>query len=413
MLTIRKLFYSLNYNNVVIFDTMSPMVQLSSLNYYVKELKYLPHPKYLFLFFESRLRGANISYVPEHNGNSMNPSFKWIKTTAEYLNGNVHEFHKQEGGPDDADVQLARNVSYGSFSEFMTFFVTAPEICRILVPRGRPMNAVELMVMPFSWQVWTLLLLVLSLAEAVRHVWPELFKNDPILLVVCGFERYNLHEAGRWEKIVLHSLIILMFFMTNAFETKIISLMVNKPSVQTATKLEDFDKYGLKFRFNTSDHPQSVHHRVIGNYVVHGENVNIYDNEPGVAMYVHQELADAVPRLSHDFVQGQTWFVVLDEVYFEAIQVHRTAYRCQYLNIFKFTHVALHEAGVLDFWMRQYVDYYARRIVGIKPLGAVENGNFLVFDDMLLAWIILGIGYCLSFAGLLAELMVIKLLLKR
>ncbi|KAL1402941.1 hypothetical protein pipiens_005863 [Culex pipiens pipiens] len=199
----------------------------------------------------------------------MDPSFKWIKTTAEYLNGNVHEFHRQEGGPEDADVQLARNVSYGSFSEFMTFFVTAPEICRILVPRGRPLNAVELMVMPFSWHVWTLLLFVLSLAEAVRHVWPELFKNDPILLAVCGFERHNLHEAGRWEKIFLHSLIILMFLMKNAFETKIISLMVDKPSLQTATKLEDFDKYGLKFRYNLSEHPQSVNHTVIGKYVVH------------------------------------------------------------------------------------------------------------------------------------------------
>ncbi|EDS31537.1 conserved hypothetical protein [Culex quinquefasciatus] len=206
-----------------------------------------------------------------------------------------------------------------------------------------------------------------------------------------------------------HSLIILMFLMKNAFETKIISLMVDKPSLQTATKLEDFDKYGLKFRYNLSEHPQSVNHTVIGKYVVHGEYVDIYDNEPGVAMYVDQELADAVPKLSHDFVQGRTWFVVLDDVYFEAILVHRTTYRCQYLNIFRFTHVALHEAGVLDFWFRQYADYYARHIVGTKPLGAVENGKFLVFDDMMLAWIILGIGYCSSFAGFLAEFFKIKI----
>lgn len=83
------------------------------------------------------------------------------------------------------------------------------------------------MVMPFDWQVWTILVLVLVSAEVAKRFMPEVFKKDPI--------------------IVLKSLIFLMFFIRNAFETA--------PSAQ---KLEDFDKYGLKFRYDRESHPEGI-----------------------------------------------------------------------------------------------------------------------------------------------------------
>lgn len=405
----RFVLVNLNINSVLFFNTKDSAVIASSLTDYTVVEDDLPHPKYLFDWFKRELRGKNISYVREPRSGNDNPNFKWLMATVEYLKGEAREFHKQEGGPKAADVQLEVNIAYGVPEHFQCFFVTAPQVGRILVPRGRALNAVEIMVMPFDWKVWVLLLMLLVLAEVVKNFLPELFKNDPILLVVFGFGRYNLHRAGRWEKIILQSLIILMFFMTNAFETKIVSLMVDKPSAQNVKSLEDFDRYGLKFRYNLNEFPEVKDHPVIGKYIDNGEHIEIWENIPGFAKYVTQQMADLVPRFSYDFERDQSWFVVLDESFFvDAILVHLTAFRSQYVETFHFTERTLNEAGILNYWWRQSGDSYWLGAWGIRPKGKIGDEGFLVFEDMLLAWIILGTGYGISTVAFISEVTIRK-----
>ncbi|EDS29255.1 conserved hypothetical protein [Culex quinquefasciatus] len=105
-------------------------------------------------------------------------------------------------------------------------------------------------------------------------------------------------------------------------------------------------------------------------------------------------MAELVPRISYDLERGQSWFVVLPESYFvDAIMVHETAFRSPFLDTFRYTHVALDEAGIQKLWQRQSGDVHCLWAWGVRSRGHMEDDKYLVFEDMLLAWVILVVGF--------------------
>lgn len=398
------------YNNVVFFDTSNKAVILSSLARYsvIEDDVVKPHPKNSLKWFKDQLRGSTIYYDRGQNNAKYHPKHKWVMVTADYINGKALEYRKTKDGPTEADIFIERSVAFATMDEhFRLFFEKTPEVGRVVVPRGRSLNAVEIMVLPFDWQVWTMLVVILVLAEVAKRFMPDVFQNDPVMLVVFGFERYNLHHAGRLERIVLQSLIVLMFFITNAFETKIVSLMVDRPSAPTAQKLNDFDKYGLKFRFDLDKNPNGINNSITGKYLVNGPKIELWETIPGFAKYITQDMADLVPKVSYDFERDQSWFVVLEERFLsDSILVHRVGFRSPYMRIFRFTHDALDESGIMRLWWRQASDKFWLETWDFRrPRGKLEEGKFLTFSDLLLAWIILAIGVCVSFLAFIAEVL--------
>lgn len=394
---------SMKFKNVIFIDSYTAKIRVSSLTN-VAEVTTVGNPKTLFDWHKRELHGGNITCVSD---GISDPTRHWITTTARYLNADVHEYKPQQGGPVEPDIYAEQFlITDTNPALFRRVMITALETCSIMVPRGRPLNAVELMLMPFSWQVWAVLLTILALSEITKHLAPNLFKNDPILLIVCGFERHNLHKAGPTEKIILLSLIIVMFFMSNAFETKIVSLMISKPSIQQIKSLADFDEHGLKFRYDLDVKPHAATHPVIGKYVVHGADNNFAtDYVPGFAVYVNHNSLDIRLRLAYDFERGQPFYVALDERYYDGIQAYRTASRSKLTEVFQFTYVALDEAGILGQWQRQsddeaYNAYWGRR----RPRGKLDDETYLNIGDMLPAWMALAIGSCVSLVGFLGEL---------
>lgn len=394
------------FYNMVFVDTTKLEVQVGSLTdlrrYSSSNLTQVEH---IFEWLKRGLWGSTITYKPRKDKSVENPTFQWILATAIYLKGDTREFRKQEGGPVEADIEVLSDVAVDVVDDFNRVFITYPMTSSVLVPRGRLLNALEVMLMPFEWHVWTLLVAIFVLAELVKQFVPDLFRNDPILFVICGFERHH-HQAGRWERTILLSLVVLMFFMTNAFETKIISYIIEKPSAASAWCLEDFEEFGLSFRYNLDKNPYVVSHPVIGNYVIHDpQHYAIWHNQPGVAQFVTQELAAIVPQLSYDFTRGKSWYVELDERFLiYTVKFHYTAFRSQFLEAFQFTQVALREAGLLDWWAWQYGHSMILKVWGLRPRETLDGPTYLVFENMLLAWIVLAIGYGTSLVGFFGEL---------
>lgn len=369
-----------------------------------------PHPRHIYEWFQNELHGNTISYKTVLN-HTIYPPLQWYLATVNYLGGKAVE------NKDRPDIILRKTIAKNVVDDFGRIFLKEPNVASILVPRGRPLNTFEIMLLPFDWPVWTLLAVILILAEIVKRLVPDSIRNDPILLVICGFERSNLHQAGRCEKMILHSLIILVFFMTNAFETKFISFLIDAPSAETAKTLEDFDKFGLSFRYNLDKEPYAAKHPVIGKYVVHDAIFHeVEHNEPGAAMYAGQDIVALLSELSYDFERGKSWFVELDQKFMVyPVQIYYTAVRCQYLETFRFTHIALREAGIMDWWQWRFGQYEVRRRLGLRQRGVDDGKMFLVFDDMLLAWIVLAIGSGSGTIGFISELVMnrIKLRIER
>lgn len=389
------------FNNAVFVDKRSARLRCSSLKNYA-EIRGWPHPGVLFKWHKQQLRGGVITYNKGPEWNYAGP-LKWFEATVDMLGATPARY----SGPNrtKADITLYPYIVENPTVQkrFESFFITDITVGRILVPKGRPVNAVELMLMPFNWQVWVLLLITLVLAETGKRFKPNLFKNDPVLLVVCGFERHNLHQAGRWEKIILHSLIILMFFVTNAFESKVVSLMVDKPSVQPIKSLSDFDKHGIKIYANLTITPEAVDDAIVGKYIVHGVR-QMWDPVPGTAIYVTQEVADFAPKMAFNIERGEPWFDVLKEIFPPQIPMYEMAYRTPLLEVFRFTHLAFVEAGLMDLHTRRCLHYEYYMVWGRRPRKYKENEIYLKFGDMMLAWLVLPIGLGASLVGFLGEL---------
>lgn len=389
------------FNNAVFVDKRTGRLRGSSLKNYIA-LVGRPHPRDLFEWHKRELRGGTITFNVGPL-ESWGAPMEWFKATSCYLNAKLDRYRGPNRRYADISMQTFNALKAGARRSFDYFYILQISMGRILVPKGRPVNAVELVLMPFKWQAWMILLTVLVLAEVVNILIPNLFRNDPLLLVVCGFERHNLHQAGRWEKLTLHSLIILMFFMTNAFETKIISLMVDRPTVQPIKSLDDFDKHGMKIFANLEVHPEAVNHSLVGKYIVHGVR-EIWETIPGVAMYVTQDVADLAPKFSFNFERGEPWFDVLKDEFLDEIRYYETSYRSPLLAVFWFTYLAFVEAGLMELhkWRHHRMEYAV--VWGRRPRKGKESEIYLKFGDLLLAWIVIGFGLGVSFVGFVGEL---------
>lgn len=413
-LFIRKVGVNWRYNKMAYFGCERLALFLCN-TVKCAELSPGMHPGYLFSNFHRRLTGRLLTYYTVRPFVSMtDPVLRWVKEMGTYFNTEVMRVdhgcilgqsfnecmdkfrHEIEG----VDIKLENDVWQDGFR---TVFTTIPMITRILVPRDRPLNAAELLLLPFSREVWILLLVILVMAEVMKQIFPDHFKNDPILLVVCGFERHDLHQAGRWEKIVLHSLIILMFFASNAFETRIISLMISKPSIQRIKTLEDAARAGVRFFADLDRFPWFANHSQIGKLFVNGIQ-EFYETTPGMGVFVDDDTAKIAPITSFDYERKQPFYEALDFRSLDAFNAYLMSFRNPFLVEFEHIHLKLVEAGIYEWWNQHNIRLIINAVVGRRERDDVDSKIYLDMDDILPAWMILGVGCGIAMVVFIWEL---------
>ncbi|KAL1379687.1 hypothetical protein pipiens_003746, partial [Culex pipiens pipiens] len=383
---------------------------------------------YLFTYGHRGMQGRNITYISNEIAVPFAWNHHWINETARYLFTDAVELQPNcvESDPtyewclqrhrtdqDKADILFVHMIMTGTIQrDFRRIFTSTPLFTRIAVPRDRPLNAVELIVMPFTWQVWLLLLLISISSELAKYAFPELFKNDPFLLVVCGFGRRNLHQTERWERLILHSLIMLMFFVSNAFESKIISLMVRKPLIQRIKTLEDLVESGMKIFADLENNPHFLDHPVVGKLLVQGQNPDMYETAPCARIW-YSEWVDLFEELTFDYDRMQPYYVVLDAEYSAGPEFYATKWRSLLAEVFQFIHMTLVEAGLVRLWKRQWSDEMRFKYVGRRPRVDIRDRVDLDFDDMKPAWLVLGVGLGFCHSATMQWIGCVSLLLLR
>ncbi|KAL1399011.1 hypothetical protein pipiens_008527 [Culex pipiens pipiens] len=250
--------------------------------------------------------------------------------------------------------------------------ISNPLFMEIEVPRDRPVNVAELVSMPFSWQVWTLLIAILVAFEGCLQL-------------------LNLHQAERLEKLTLLSLIILMFVMSNAFETKCVFLLIDRPPIQRIKTVEDLASSDLKFHFDLEGSPQFANHAVIGHMVVHGSDSYMYETIPGVAMLWYSFMAELRMDLAYDYERMQPFYVMLDYSYFHGFELYWKDYRFLFRDTFRYIHSILCEAGLMDQWKQRWSDNMRWHFIGARPRADFNEREDLRFEDMKPAWMCLAI----------------------
>uniref|UniRef100_A0A8W7PJV0 Uncharacterized protein n=1 Tax=Anopheles coluzzii TaxID=1518534 RepID=A0A8W7PJV0_ANOCL len=70
--------------------------------------------------------------------------------------------------------------------------------------------------------------------------------NDLVLLALTGIEKRSLHTTGRFEKLLAISLIVLFFQLKSAYETKLVSYMIDVPTGPDPKTLDDLRERDLQ-----------------------------------------------------------------------------------------------------------------------------------------------------------------------
>lgn len=408
--------FVIRYTSSAILNTNTMRATLCN-GVYCSDLNGVPHPKNLFTLMRRVMTGRKLTYIVNEAVIPFYWNHKWINETARYLNTEAVEYPNECSGldadfekcmskyrfnSDVADILFACMLVNKSRT-FQELYTGIPWFVKIAVPRERPFNAIELILMPFTWHAWTLLVLILVTSELVKRLIPGLFKNDPILLVVCGFERRSLHRAGLCEKFVLQSLIMLMFFMSNAFETKIVSLMIRKPSVKSIKTLDDIVNSQVKFYADMEKIPDLKLNPVIGKLLIQGEGQQLYENVPDTAHMMNNDWTEMLDEMAFDFERMQPYYVVLEDEFFGGNEMYLMQFRSTFKAVFRTIHSNLVEAGLMELWKQQWKDGQIDRFAGRRIKMRIKDKKDLSFDDMQPAWMALVIGFSAGMIGFVGE----------
>lgn len=367
------------------------------------------------------MTGVNITYYRDLRPlTDFDWNVRWVKEVASYLNTQASQYltycdplsgvalqkclTEQKQQLSGVDIKLeTMQMRPDTSREFAALETSVPLYTKVAIPRDRPLNVAELMVMPFNWNVWLLLVLVLVFVEVMKLLFPNLFKNDPTLLVICGFERQSLHGAGSFEKILLFSLTILMFFASNAFESKMLSMMVSKPAIQRIKTMNDLLNSDIKFYADLEAYPSIASQSMFRKMFVQG-SISVFDTVPGVGLLVVEEVADILDLTAFDYERMEPWYVVLDITHQEGSEFFQTRWRYENLEIFRYVRSLLLEAGVVGFWKHVYRSIHRDMCIGRRHRVQIENKVDLDFDDMQPAWVALVIGLSVGWIAFLGEL---------
>ncbi|XP_052567644.1 uncharacterized protein LOC120413395 [Culex pipiens pallens] len=256
-----------------------------------------------------------------------------------------------------------------------------------LAPRGRSLNIAELFLQPFQTELWILFFIGMVTIKLVSLLIPNTFKNDPILLPICGFERFSLNQADRNEKLVMLSLIALFFFISNAYETKIISLMSNKPRVASLATLQDVLNSVTQVkaeRFLADSFPMF---KLLYSY--HDQGPNALD---GTSVYLMNGVVGSLliqRPVNWDYESNQPRYKVMDEKLAMIVGFYPLPVRSALKPHFRFVQKALFESGILSRWRQEwFVQGDLKYSNSTLPGGVNPSSDILTYSDLMPAWFV-------------------------
>lgn len=383
--------------------------------------QYFPPPKELLTSNIRDLRGFAITYTtidPGFNNKDileLTVHLRWIQELARHLNTTSRRvFNPCIKYPmlsecfilfmSNSFIDVTLDVVFPSVNNTMDLiYLKIPDTHVVLVPRGRTLTVFELFVAPFTPEAWAALLVIIISLELVSFTMPSFFRNDPALLLICGLERYDLHKATRWEKMILLAFIIFFFLITNAYETKIISMMTSKPTLGTVKTIEELVASGMPTKVpfkNLGTWDMSMFKDTLTNSsdtLFEMDHTSAY-----LATRIKSEMY--IPIFYSDDHSHQGSYAILEETLELLIGAMATSDHNPLQEFLVWSESAFFEAGFFDYFRECHVVESFYRRLRFKPMTVIKT--MLAIEDLLPAWLALGIGSASSFLLFGVELLI-------
>ncbi|KXJ68917.1 hypothetical protein RP20_CCG001087 [Aedes albopictus] len=404
--SIGSLLAILEFEKVTYIGTkFKKVIQMGLFGTRARTMVHFPHPKDLI---RSNIRNSNrrpIRY--SHIIQPWVPAIFWLKETASYLNTSTIYYSDICNTAEPTPVCIQTLLAYidisldhvDTFHFYRMLFGVVPISRLILVPQGRPINAIEMFTKPFAWETWVVFLLTLALIATISLVSPTLFKNDPILLVVCGFERYSLHHASTKEKVLLLPMIVFFFLMFNAYGTKMIAFMTDKPSVGNIKTLNELAKSGLKITADLAIDKSLPNDSLLGSLMVHRpigpDNANLDGTHAHLTTDLEATLLVSMSR-NYDYKLHRPRYAIINERKSTAVYGFVIGVKSPFLEILYYTQKVFFESGLFNRWHKQWEESYLVMDRKNYKSREVEHTGMLSFNDLVSLWMLLTIGLTVS-----------------
>lgn len=248
-------------------------------------------------------------------------------------------------------------------------------------------------------------MLTLTLIETISLIFPALFKNDPFLLVVCGFEKYNLHHASSTEKISLLSMIIFFFLVLNAYGTKMIAFMTDKPSVGNIETLKELADSGLKITADLVINDRFASDQRLGSMMVH-KPINLHSKLDGEHAHLCTDLEAAFLvslRRNYHFKLNRPKYLIVSGWKETRIIYYIVGWISPFAEMFYYTQKVFFESGIFNHWEKTMV--YFSFSEDRKDYQWIEISGMLYFDDLVSTWMVLTVGLLVSLVAFVFELL--------
>lgn len=403
---LERLLRQWSFSNVVYLDEKRHRMILADT---VKRVRigYLTPPWELYNGSLMRsMQGHPITFACRSPMSTESPDFRWLEETVAFMNTSlqesVHNCSRLRLSLDNScyldHIQLKRvDVDMSDYSIVGTGTRTFWMLCLgvsngmvILVPRSQ-LTITQLFTFPLNWEVWLLLVVLLGVLETIKLLFPTLLRNDPVLLAVCGFQQYDLHKAGLWEKTILFPAIVILFFTSCAYETKLLSMMISKPATQQIDTMEELLQSGIKVKVNFLKHRGMLNDSILSPIFVNSSD-SVFVMDKIHAYVANRVLAELAAPMYYDREQRLYRYAIMDQTFGTWLKIFMLSQRDPFLNILGKIHATLVESGIMKRWESQIQDS-GRKFMSAYTDCLTDSLNFV---DLIPAWILYGLGSVLS-----------------
>lgn len=222
--------------------------------------------------------------------------------------------------------------------------------------------------------------------------FPNAFRNDPVLIVICGYEKFDLHKAGRWEKAVIFSLTVLTFFTITAYETKIVSMMISKPVTKEIRTFEDLFESGIKIRGNRKIHVLIDKNSSLGQITLSDPNTPvdaILQMDLEHAYLYDRDLSWQILPMYYDFPNRIYRYNAMHQSLSQYPKIFLTRPRTPLMDAFSYTLNCFIESGLHEYWAKTVprFEWTLKELGKVQRSAAEETLNVLHFADFRPAWL--------------------------
>uniref|UniRef100_A0A6E8WBA8 Ionotropic glutamate receptor L-glutamate and glycine-binding domain-containing protein n=1 Tax=Anopheles coluzzii TaxID=1518534 RepID=A0A6E8WBA8_ANOCL len=289
---------------------------------------------------------------------------------------------------------------------FLKSSVPVPDLVDyvIIAPRGAPLTIPEIFLQPLTFASWMLLLVIVLISFLVMWNTGQYFRNDLLLLPICGIERYNLNETEPLEKIIVVSLMVFYFLIQSGYESIIISLISEvpfHPDIETLAHLRDNHIPVILYERDNREFFSSL---------LEEKNVTVILNNSTMVNSLHSGAALIHNRQSgtilvdlpgyFDSTHNRKKYNLLQDTFSAHPIVFPFLRRSMIQEIFHKHVFKVFESGLFLHWSLKRIKLAQK---DANAEGENEDSDIVKFNDLAPFWAIVGVGWTLSIVVFMLE----------